>query len=46
MKPVSGAVELKTGKRGQKTELTVRRPLRRKKFAFDHSSISGEGQEE
>jgi hypothetical protein len=42
MKPISDAAKLKTGKRGQKTELTVRSPLRRKRFAFDHSAIPEE----
>jgi hypothetical protein len=31
--------KLKNGKRGQETELTGRRPLRRRRFAVDSSAV-------
>jgi hypothetical protein len=39
-------VKLKTGKRGQKAELTGRSPLRRRRSALDGSAIREEKEEE
>ena len=36
--------ELQIGKRGQRTELTERGPLRRRRSALDCSAIEGEGE--
>jgi hypothetical protein len=41
-----GLLNLKLEREVKKTEVTVRSPSRRKRFAFDHSAISEEEEKE